>query len=61
MFEGRAPAVAGLRVRIVYDCYDGLPLLGKHLSIENSGAKTIVLNRVVSESLALVEEESAVK
>jgi hypothetical protein len=59
-FESGLPELAGLHVRIFYELYDGLPLLVKWLSVENKGGKTVQLDRVTNEILALVEEESAV-
>ena len=50
----------GLEVLVHYELYDGIPLIVKWLSVSNNSAKPIILNRVVNEILALVEEESAV-
>jgi hypothetical protein len=60
VFESKLPELAGLRVRIFYEIYDGLPLVVKWLSVENSGPEKRQLARVTSEILALVEGESAV-
>jgi len=49
-----------IEVAVHYELYDGLPLIVKWLSIRNAGSKTLEINRVVNEKLALVEEESAV-
>lgn len=50
----------GPRVSIVYEIYDGIPLLSKRLVIENSGATSIRLDTYRSEILAAVEPESSV-
>jgi hypothetical protein len=47
-------------VLVHYELYDGIPLIVKWLSVTNNSAAPIILNRVVNEVLALVEEESAV-
>lgn len=49
-----------LKVNIHYELYDGIPLICKWLSIENSGQKTVKLNKVLNEVLAVHEEESSV-
>jgi hypothetical protein len=59
-YDAVAPALGGLSVRVHYELYDGLPLMVKWVSIDNTGSHTFKLNRVVNEILALVEEESAV-
>ncbi|MDE3252763.1 MAG: alpha-galactosidase [Bacteroidota bacterium] len=60
LFRSKQTALQGIEITIQYALYDGLPLLVKSLQIENKGTHTIQLNRVVSEILAAVEEESAV-
>ncbi|MBP6826616.1 MAG: alpha-galactosidase [Saprospiraceae bacterium] len=59
-YRAETAELAGLKVRIYYELYDGLPLVVKWLSIENTGLQTFHINRVVNEVLAFVEEESAV-
>ena len=59
-YRAEAAELAGLNVRIFYELYDGLPLVVKWLSLENTGPQTFHINRVVNEVLAFVEEESAV-
>ncbi|RYG29746.1 MAG: alpha-galactosidase, partial [Chitinophagaceae bacterium] len=49
-----------LQVNVHYAIYDGIPLIAKWLTIENKGAVPTKINRVKSEVIALVEEESAV-
>ena len=50
----------GLTVKIHYELFDDLPLMGKYLTIENAGNSLVEINQVVNEILGLVEEESAV-
>lgn len=50
----------GLQLAIHYEIYDDLPLVGKYLTLENKGAKSIHIDQVVHEILGTVEEESAV-
>lgn len=59
-FRASAPDISGLRVQVFYELYDGLPLLVKQVLLENTGQKTFEINRITSEILAVVEEESAV-
>jgi hypothetical protein len=54
---GELPAV---RVSVVYELYDGIPLLSKRIVIWNGGTSTIKLNYFASEILAAVEAESSV-
>jgi hypothetical protein len=60
VFHSNLAAVKDIEVRVNYELYDGLPLIVKWLSIENNGTAEVKINRVVNETLALVEEESAV-
>ncbi|MEZ2335581.1 alpha-galactosidase [Mucilaginibacter sp. RCC_168] len=59
-YQSGAPELAGLEVIVSYELYDGLPLIVKSLSIKNSGDQSFKINRVVSEVLGMVEEQSAV-
>lgn len=52
-------SVKNIEVAVHYELYDGIPLLVKWVEVANNG-NTCVINRVVNECLALVEEESAV-
>ena len=56
----RSDQLKGVDVSVHYELYDDIPLIVKWLSVTNNSAGPIVLNRVVNEMLALVEEESAV-
>jgi hypothetical protein len=51
---------AGPRVSVVYELYDGIPLLSKRLIVENTGGAPFRLTSFKSEILAAVEPESAV-
>ena len=51
---------AGLEVKVHYEMYEGLPLLAKWITLYNGSQKQIVLNRITTELLAIVERESAV-
>lgn len=60
LYTSNLAALKGLEITVHYELYDGLPLIIKWLSIQNTGGQTYKLNRVVNEVLGLVEEESAV-
>lgn len=60
VYENPIPALKGITIRLSYDLYDGLPLLCKHLSVDNQSGRTIKINQCVNEILGAVEEESAV-
>ncbi len=49
-----------LGVTVHYELYDGLPLLGKWLTVSNGTGQSLTLDRVTTELLAAVEAESAV-
>ncbi len=51
---------AGVLVTVRYELYDGLPVLGKWISVSNSSGQPVRLDRFESERLAVVEAESAV-
>ena len=53
-------AIENISVEVHYELYDGLPLIVKWVEVINHSNKIISVNRIVNESLALVEEESAV-
>ncbi len=59
-FKATNNVLEGLDVTIHYNIYDGLPLIVKWITMENTGKRSFQLNRVVNEILALTEEESAV-
>jgi hypothetical protein len=45
---------------VIYEIYDGLPLICKWVEVKNESNTSIRLDRVVNEILATTEEESAV-
>lgn len=45
----------GLEIRVIYELYDGAPILSKWIEIENRGTQTVVLQSFKSEILALTE------
>jgi len=59
-YDAALTELVGIRVKITYEIYDGLPLIIKRLTVENKGTKPVSIDRAVSEVLALVEGESAV-
>lgn len=59
-FRSAVKELEGLKVAVHYEIYDGLPLIVKWVSVENTSPGSFVINRVVNEVLAMVEEESAV-
>jgi len=60
-FESSLPAIQGLEVAVHYSIYDGIPLISKWVTMNNNSGKSIMLDQVVNEILAVVEEESAVE
>ncbi len=56
----RTPRLKDITVAVHYEIYDGIPLMNKWVEVYNSGQTSVVVNKVVNEKLALVEEESAV-
>ena len=49
-----------VEVVVHYEIYDGIPLIVKWVSVINNKDRPLNVNRIVNESLGLVEEESAV-
>ncbi len=57
-----APDAAALpAVDVHYTIYDGIPLVEKWLTIRNTAAKTVCINKTVVETLKVVESESSVE
>lgn len=59
-FNYQVPATApreckDLKVRVIYELYDGAPILTKWIEIDNKGTETVTLDSFKSEILALVE------
>jgi hypothetical protein len=59
-FRGPDAATSNVVVTIHYEIYDGLPVVGKWLSVSNGNPEAVTLDRFTSEELGLVEAESAV-
>lgn len=59
-FVPPAGKLAGVRVDVHYELYQGLPLLAQWLTVHNAGDRTVRLDRFTSVNLAFVEYESAV-
>lgn len=59
-FRGSTESTRGLTVTVHHEIYDGLPVLGKWLTVSNGTGRAITLDRFASEQLAAVEAESAV-
>lgn len=59
-FSAAQPELVGIDLVVQYELYDGLPLIVKSVTVHNQSGKGIVVNRIVHESLGLVEEEGAV-
>lgn len=53
-------ALKDIEVVVNYELYDNIPLIIKWVSIKNNTIHSIVINRIINESIGLVEEESAV-
>jgi len=54
-FEGQ-----GLQADVRYEIYDGVPLIGKHVTLRNTGTAPVRLTGFETENLSLVEGESSV-
>jgi len=59
-FKSSSLAVKDFGVEVHYEIYDALPLIVKWVEVVNHSNRSILINRIVNETLALVEEESAV-
>ncbi|HLO83177.1 MAG TPA: hypothetical protein VK166_19575 [Chitinophagaceae bacterium] len=59
-FAYSSPLLPGLSVNVHYEIYDGIPLIVKYVTLQNSGGQAYKIDRVKNEILDLVEEESAV-
>jgi hypothetical protein len=62
IFRYRSPLaeLKGLEILVSYELYSGLPLVSKSLQVINSSTRTLLIDSLVHEVLAMVEEESAV-
>lgn len=59
-FRGTDEATRGLEIVVHHEIYDGVPVVGKYLTVENKGSRPVTLDRFSNELLAVVETESAV-
>ncbi|MFN7999705.1 MAG: alpha-galactosidase [Acidobacteriota bacterium] len=59
-FSPPAGEFPGVKAAVHYELYDGAPLISKWLTIHNTGAQPIRLNKFKSEVLRVVEAESQV-
>lgn len=59
-FSSDLPHLKGIVVDVNYELYDGIPLIVKWVAVKNGTVQKVTINRIINESLALVEEESAV-
>jgi hypothetical protein len=60
VYESDVEALKGFVVKVNYELYDGIPLLCKWVSVENTGNSNFKIDNIVNEILATPEEESAV-
>jgi len=60
-FRSSLPGLKGFNVAVHYSIYDGIPLLSKWVTLQNNTGENVMLDQVVNEILAVVEEESAVE
>ena len=59
-FVSPLPSLKDITVVVHYELYDAIPLIVKWVEVINKSNNNIVVNRIINESLGLVEEESAV-
>ncbi|MCK6500515.1 MAG: hypothetical protein L6Q38_13660, partial [Nitrospira sp.] len=59
-FEGSSEVTRGIHLGVHYEIYDGIPVLGKWITISNATGRAITVDRLTTERLAIVEAESAV-
>ncbi|MFC4874575.1 alpha-galactosidase [Negadavirga shengliensis] len=59
--QGRSLPLKGIDVTVHYELYDGLPLMGKWISVKNNTENPITIDKFVGEILAVTEEESSVE
>lgn len=60
-FKSSLPALQDVDVAVHYSIYDGIPLISKWVTLQNNSKDAVMLDQVVNEILAVVEEESAVE
>lgn len=59
--DGDPEMYPDLLVSVHYECYDGIPVLSKWLTIENRSPRSVVLDRFKAETLAVVEHSNHVE
>jgi len=59
-FKSKLAALSGLDVFVHYSIFDNIPLISKWITIENKRPVDVVVDQLVNEILAVVEEESSV-
>jgi hypothetical protein len=59
-YTAGVPELAGLRVEVHYELYDGLPVVAKWLAVRNGTGRGVTVDAFQSELLALAEVESIV-
>src|SRR5262249_22294805 len=53
------PAHQGLTVEVVYEMYEGLPVVGKWLTVTNAGKEPVVSDRLEDEVLGVRQEQAS--
>ena len=53
-------AYPGIELQVHYELYDGLPLISKWITLNNASTKSVTIDSLVVEQLAVVEPESIV-
>jgi hypothetical protein len=59
-YRGPDASTRDVAVTVHYELYDGLPVLGKWVSLENRSSQSVTVDSLSTEVLAVVEAESAV-
>ena len=59
-FRGPDEATRDIAITVHHELYDGLPVLGKWITVSNGTSRTITLDRLATERIAAVEAEAAV-
>lgn len=59
-FQGPTEETRAIAVQVHYEIYDGMPVLGKWITLSNGTTRPLRLDRLQTERLAAVEAESAV-
>ncbi len=54
--DSLAKHCAGLEIRVHYELYQGLPVMGKWISVHNGSWKTVTVDQVQTEILAVADE-----